>query len=339
MPQGDIDRRAGEETETRVAEVETEVVVESAEKIAADVVELVLVPADGWSLPPWTPGAHIDLLLGADGVRQYSLCGTPAQRDRYRIAVLLAPDGRGGSRHVHSLCPGEALRIRGPRNHFPLVTAARYLFIAGGIGITPLLPMIEAAATRGADWSLHYGGRSRESMAYLRDLEHYGERVRPVPQDEVGMLDLATILKAPDSGTLIYCCGPESLLAAVEAACETSPSAALHLERFAAKPRPTPGAIPGPGAHTDHAFDLVLARSGLTVSVAEDESVFDAMRRVSAPVLGSCLEGICGTCETGVLEGEVDHRDSVLDADERAENDCMMVCVSRSLSPRLVIDA
>jgi ferredoxin-NADP reductase len=321
-------------TETQVSEVEAEVVVESVSVAAADVVELNFVTTDGSHLPPWTPGAHIDLILADDGVdmvRQYSLCGSPARLDRYQVSVLLAPDSRGGSRRVHELKVGDKLKIRGPRNHFPLATASRYIYIAGGIGITPMLPMIEAAQARGADWALHYGGRSKSSMAYLDHLAKYGDRVHLAPQDEVGMLDLASILGTPSPGTLVYCCGPEPLLAAVEAACETWPSGSLHLERFSAKPREDTG--------EDGAFELVLARSGLTVTVTADESVFDAMRRMGAPVLGSCLEGICGTCETGVLEGEVDHRDSVLDEDEQAENDCLMVCVSRSLSPRLVVDA
>lgn len=321
----------GGETETQVSEVETAVIVDRVDHIADDVVELTLVAADGAALPPWTPGAHIDLILDPDNVRQYSLCGSPAQTESYRVSVLLAPDSRGGSRRVHALKQGEEIKIRGPRNHFPLATAGHYTFIAGGIGITPMLPMIEAAHARGVDWTLHYGGRTRESMAYLDHLQQFGDRVRLVPQDEVGMLDLAAILGTPAADTLVYCCGPEPLLAAVETACATWPSGSLHLERFAAKPRESEG--------EDGAFDLVLARMGVTVRVAADESVFDAMRRAGAPVLGSCLEGICGTCETGVLEGEVDHRDSVLDEDEQAENDCLMVCVSRSLSPQLVIDA
>ena len=318
-------------TETQVSEVEAEVLVDSVTEAAADVVELNFVTTDGSTLPPWTPGAHIDLILGEDNVRQYSLCGSPAQLDRYQVSVLLAPDSRGGSRAVHELKVGDKLKIRGPRNHFPLATASRYIFIAGGIGITPMLPMIEAAEARRADWTLHYGGRSKSSMAYLEHLSKYGDRVHLVPQDEVGMLDLAAILGTPSAGTLVYCCGPEPLLAAVEAACETWPSGSLHLERFSAKPREDTG--------EDGTFELVLARSGVSVTVGADESVFDAMRRMGAPVLGSCLEGICGTCETGVLEGEVDHRDSVLDEDEQAENDCLMVCVSRSLTPRLVVDA
>jgi ferredoxin-NADP reductase len=245
--------------------------------------------------------------------------------------VLLAPDSRGGSRQVHALTQGQTLRIRGPRNNFPLVSSPRYVFIAGGIGITPMLPMIEAADAAGADWTLHYGGRSRTSMAYLAELAAYGDRVSLVPQDEKGLLDVAGILAQPDPETLVYCCGPEPLLAVVEKEAASWPHGALHLERFAAKEIEREG--------DDAAFELVLQRSGITVTVPADKTVFDTMRDAGVSVLGSCLEGICGTCETGVLEGDVDHRDSVLDADEQEANDAMMVCVSRCRGSRLVLDA
>ena len=317
-------------TQTRVREFEADVVVRAAEQAADDVVELVLA-ADGAALPPWTPGAHIDLILDHDLVRQYSLCGSPADSGSYRVAVLRSPDSRGGSVRVHRLSAGDRLRIRGPRNHFPLVSAKRYLFLAGGIGITPMLPMVEEVDATGADWSLFYGGRSLASMAYRDRLAKYGDRVRLVPQDEQGMLDLPAILGAPRTDTLVYCCGPEPLLAAVEEHCRAWPPGALHLERFAAKPRTEPS--------PESTFEVVLQRSGITLTVAEDQSVFAAMRAAGVPVLGSCLEGVCGTCETGVLEGQVDHRDSVLDPDEQDAQDCMMVCVSRAKSDRLVLDA
>lgn len=319
-------------TETLVSEFEAEVHVVEMAHPAVDVAELTVALPDGAALPPWTPGAHIDLILGDDLVRQYSLCSSPGQSDRYTVAVLLTPDSRGGSRRVHELAVGDTLRIRGPRNHFPLVAAQRYIFVAGGIGITPMLPMISEAEATGADWRLFYGGRSRDSMAYADRLADFGDRVTLVPQDQAGMLDLQAIVGTPDPHTLVYCCGPEPLLAAIEAVCGAAwPAGALHLERFAAKQFVIEG--------EDSSFELVLQRSGITVSVASDQSVFDAMRDAGVSVLGSCLEGVCGTCETGVLEGEVDHRDSVLDEDEQAENDCMMVCVSRCRGPRLVLDA
>ncbi|MGD9957987.1 PDR/VanB family oxidoreductase [Nocardioides sp.] len=318
-------------TETLVSEFEADVRVSSVSPVADDVVEISFEAHNGSPLPPWTPGAHIDLLLSADTTRQYSLCGSPADPVRYQVAVLKAPQSRGGSLRVHELAAGDELRIRGPRNHFPMLASPRYVFIAGGIGITPMLPMIEAAEAAGATWELHYGGRSLASMAYLDTLAAYGDRVHLVPQDEKGILDLATILGTPAPQTLVYCCGPEPLLAAVESACTQWPPGALHLERFSAKPRQDEG--------EDTSFELVLQRSGLTVTVPPEQSVFEAMRAAGVPVLGSCLEGICGTCETGVIEGEVDHRDSVLDEDEQEENDAMMVCVSRCRSARLVLDA
>ncbi len=316
---------------TVVTELETDVVVREVRRLATDVVELTLAAPDGRSLAPWTPGAHIDLLLGEDLVRQYSLCSSPADQAAYRVAVLRTPDSRGGSIAVHALAEGAPLRIRGPRNNFTLLSAPRYSFIAGGIGITPLLPMIEEADAAGADWHLYYGGRSRASMAYVAELEKYADRVTLVPQDEEGMLDLDAILGTPDPGRLVYCCGPEPLLNAVEAQCASWPHGSLHLERFAAKEVEREG--------DDETFEIVLQRSGLTLTVAPDASVFQTMRDAGVSVLGSCLEGICGTCETGVLDGEVDHRDSVLDPDEQAEMDCMMVCVSRCRGDRLVLDA
>jgi ferredoxin-NADP reductase len=316
---------------TVVTELESDVRVAEVRRLADDVVELSLTATDGGPLPPWTPGAHVDLLLDGGLVRQYSLCSSPGDPSVYRVAVLRAPDSRGGSVAVHALEAGSTLRIRGPRNNFPLVSARRYVFIAGGIGITPMLAMIEEAEAAGADWRLHYGGRTRSSMAYLPELSAYADRVTLVPQDEAGILDLAAILGEPDAQTKVYCCGPEPLLAAAEHHCAAWPAGSLHLERFAAKEVEREGA--------EKEFELVLQRSGITVTVPADTTVFQAMRDAGVSVLGSCLEGICGTCETGVVDGEVDHRDSVLDPDEQAEMDCMMVCVSRCRGERLVLDA
>lgn len=320
-------------TPTHVSELETEVEVAKISHPATDIVEVTLRRADGGQLPRWTPGAHIDVLLG-DGddalVRQYSLCSSPADLTEYRIAVLKEPNSRGGSERIHQLSEGERLTIRGPRNNFPFVTAPRYVFIAGGIGITPIMTMVEEAEAAGAQWELHYGGRTHGSMAFAAELAERGDQVNLVPQDEKGMLDLAGILGTPATGTLVYCCGPEPLLDAVEQACKPWPHGALHVERFAAKEI---------DAGENAAFEVVLQRSGKTLDVPADKSVFDVMRENGVSVLGSCLEGVCGTCETGVLEGEVDHRDSVLDDDEQAANDCMMVCVSRCRGDRLVLDA
>lgn len=319
-------------TSTVVSELETDVEIVSVSQPAQEIVELTLARPGGAALPGWTPGAHIDLILTDDLVRQYSLCSSPSDPSAYKVAVLLERHSRGGSKAVHELTAGATLRIRGPRNHFQLVSAPKYIFVAGGIGITPLIPMIEEVDAAGADWQLHFGGRTRASMAYLSELEQrYGSRVTAVPQDEAGILDLATILSQPDPDTLVYCCGPEPLLDAMEGACASWPSGALHLERFAAKTIEREG--------EDTAFEIVMQRSGVTATVPPDKSVFDVMREAGVSVLGSCLEGTCGTCETGVLEGEIDHRDSVLDADEQEAMDVMMVCVSRCNGARLVLDA
>jgi ferredoxin-NADP reductase len=307
-------------------------VVASVRAVAEGVVELRLLDDSGSGLPPWTPGAHVDLVLG-DLVRQYSLCGDPTDAMSYTVAVLREQDSRGGSSYVHDrLVDGAKVTVRGPRNHFPLVSAPAYEFIAGGIGITPLLPMIAEADASGADWHLTYGGRTRASMAFTALLAHYGDRVTFAPADEVGLLDLGTILGEPRSGALVYCCGPEPLLAAVETVCDAGwPAGSLHLERFAAKVTESPSG-------GERGFELVLAGSGVTLQVPPDKSVFDTIQDAGISVLGSCHEGICGTCEQAVLEGEVDHRDSVLNESERAANDAMMVCVSRCLSDRLVLD-
>src|SRR5690348_15575053 len=181
-------------TQTIVREYEAELEVLEARVVADEVVALTLVHPDGEDLPPWTPGAHIDLILGDDLVRQYSLCGSPADPSRWRVGVLKTPDSRGGSKAVHALEVGATVRVRGPRNHFPFVAAKRYLFVAGGIGITPLLPMIAEAAAAGSDWRLVYGGRTRGSMAFVDELAHHGDRVVLMPQDEAGMPDIDALL-------------------------------------------------------------------------------------------------------------------------------------------------
>lgn len=321
----------GSPTRTVVREHEADLLVREVDKVADDVVALTLVDPTGSPLPSWTPGAHVDLVLDGDLTRQYSLCGSPWDTTSWRVAVLRAPDSRGGSTRVHALAPGSSVRVRGPRNHFPLASAARYLFIAGGIGVTPILPMIAEVHAAGSPWRLLYGGRSRASMAFLDELARYGDAVQLVPQDEAGFLDLDDALGSPEPDTLVYCCGPEGLLAAVEEKCRAWPAGSLHLERFSAKP---PADVPA----ADAAFELVLQRSGLTLTVPPDKSVFQVAREAGVSVLGSCLEGVCGTCETEVVDGQVDHRDSVLNEEEREANEFMMICVSRCRSARLVLD-
>lgn len=306
---------------------EAELVVERRELVADGVLALTLRHPLGEPLPAWEPGAHVDVLLEPGLERQYSLCGDPADPSAWRIAVLRESAGRGGSAHVHEqLGEGAEVRVRGPRNNFALEPAARYRFVAGGIGITPILPMVAAADAAGAEWTLLYGGRTRRSMAFGEELGRYGDRVTIAPEDETGLLDLPSVLDDLPDGTLVYCCGPGPLLDAVEARC---PSGVLRVERFQPKEQQTGG---------NTGFEVELARSGRTLTVAPDVSVLDTVRAAGVEVLYSCTEGTCGTCETDVLDGDPDHRDSVLTEDERAAGESMLICVSRCHGKRLVLD-
>jgi ferredoxin-NADP reductase len=305
--------------------------VTSKDVQAEGVLTLELAAPSGGRLRDWTPGSHIDLVLPNGLTRQYSLCGDRWDPFTYRVGVLLEPESRGGSTYVHdSLQPGDLVGVGGPRNNFPLVPSEQYLFVAGGIGITPILPMIRQAEMLGADWRLLYGGRRRDSMAFLGELERYGDRVLVRPQDEFGLLDLTGFLGEPREGVRIYSCGPGPLLAAMERACAGWPPHALRTERFVAEEAGAP-------ARTAP-FEVELARSGTTVTVTPDMTVLEALNGIGVEVLSSCRRGVCGTCETTVLAGRPDHRDALLDDDERDVNDCMYICVSRSRDERLVLD-
>ena len=312
-------------------EFEADLRVESKLQVADGVVTLTLRQIADSPLPRWSPGAHVDLILDGVPTRQYSLCGDPADHHLWRLGILRDAEGGGGSRFVHDqLQDGDKVRVRGPRNNFGLAASPRYLFIAGGIGITPILPMIAAAQSASADWRLLYGGRHRASMAFLGELTRYGDRVTVAPQDETGLLDLDSLLGTPQPDTLVYCCGPEPLLAAVEQRCGAWPLRSLHVERFSARPLTAPVRA--------EAFEVELARSELTLTIPPDRSILDVVEEAGVGVLSSCAEGTCGTCETAVLDGLPDHRDSVLTAEERRAGDCMMICVSRSCAERLVLD-
>jgi ferredoxin-NADP reductase len=299
---------------------------------ADGVLAVELVDPRGRELPSWEPGAHLDVHLRDGLSRQFSLAGDPRDRLRYRVGVLRETAGRGGSAYVHDvLRPGHTIEYVGPRNHFRLEPSPTYLFVAGGIGITPILPMLARAEAEGAAWTLLYGGRTAASMAFTAELAGYGDRVTLHPQDSHGLLDLDALLGTPRPDTLVYVCGPEPLLRAVEERMAAWPADSLHLERFAAP------AQPARDVADEHAVEVVLAESGLTLAVGPETSILQAVLDAGVDVLHDCQEGICGSCETKVIEGEVDHRDYVLTAKEKAASECMMLCVSRACGKRLVL--
>ena len=299
--------------------------------VAQDIVELTLRNEEGTALRPWAAGAHIDLELGDGLTRQYSLLGDLSDPSVWRVAILKEPESRGGSVAAHGLAVGDRIPVRGPRNHFALEPSKRYIFIAGGIGITPILPMIAQAQQAGADWQLIYGGRNASTMTYAKELaERYGDKVALYPQDEKGLLPLETLIGSEQEDTLIYCCGPEPLLAAVDAHTSAWPKGSLHVEHFS--PKPIDDDMP------DQPIEVVLAASGLTLQVPADRSILDVVTEAGIDVLTSCQEGTCGTCETFVLEGKPLHRDSVLTESEKEAGQSMMICVSRACGAKLVLD-
>ncbi|MGW1485400.1 PDR/VanB family oxidoreductase [Micromonospora parva] len=325
--------RWGRRKDERLPAPTTSATVAAARPIAAGTIALELAPTDDGSLPAWEPGAHIDLVLPSGRVRQYSLCGDPADRHRYRIAVLREPNGRGGSIEAHQLTPGTKLGIRGPRNHFALAEAPSYLFVAGGIGIAPFLPMTEQLAARGANWRLVYRGRSLPAMAFAEHLARaHPQRVMISPADRQQRPNLEALLKGAPTGTAVDCCGPEAMLDAVEALMPTAcPQGVLHLERFVPSVgRREAGRAP---------FEAELRRSGRVVQIPAHRSLLSAMQDIYPSVDASCTDGVCGSCETRVLEGVPDHRDDVLQPGERNRRDVIYPCVSRAFDPRIVLDA
>lgn len=294
--------------------------------------ELVLTAADGGSLPAWTPGAHLDIELPSGQVRHYSLCGDDRDRHRYRIAPQAEPEGRGGSVELHRLAQvGATLRMTAVRNRFPLRYARHHLFLAAGIGITPILAMVRAVARRRGSYDAVYIGRERATMPLAGEFSEFpGATV--VSTAASGRPDLEALVRSVPDGTAIYCCGPDAFIADVESAVDSQGlSHTVHAERFTPAPPPAPAGDP-------HPLDVTLARSGITVRVDVDESILQALRRHGIPRGSSCESGWCGSCETPVMAGTPVHRDSVLDGAEREANDSMMICVSRAAGP-LVLDA
>lgn len=300
--------------------------------VAEQVKEITVASADGGPLPGWEPGAHISVQISPEIERQYSLCGPLESTDLWRIAVLHAPQSRGGSAAIHKNWKiGNVVEASGPRNHFPLENAEHYLFIAGGIGITPLLPMIEQVRKTGRDWRLVYCGRSRASMAYLDSVAELSGNTLILPEDEVGRPDLRALTEDLQARSLVYSCGPEGLLNALVDLTEYWPRNQLRLERFSP--------VTSRESSSDLPFVAHLRASGLSIQVKAEESLLDAMTREGITRSAACREGTCGTCETRVLSGAILHRDCVLSEEERAAGEWMMACVSRARDAEIEIDA
>jgi len=300
-------------------------VVLSRDDLAEGIVRLVLADPQGRPLPRWSAGGHIDLLFGGFE-RKYSLCGDPDATDRLEIAVLREAESRGGSVWLHeNLAPGTGVAFRGPKNHFALDERADdYVLLAGGIGITPILAIADRLKRLGKRYRLHYAGRSRARMAFLDRLARdHGDALALYPGDDGRRMDLAAVLGTPTAGRSVYACGPDRLLSAVTAHCAGWPDGSVHMEYFTAG-----GAVLDPAR--EEPFTAELADSGLSVPVGAGETLLQALRAAGIDVASDCEEGLCGTCEVGVLEGDIDHRDRVLGDAERREGGRMMACVSRA---------
>ncbi|WP_329316595.1 PDR/VanB family oxidoreductase [Streptomyces sp. NBC_01262] len=311
--------------EPRAVERSLTLVVSEVRVEAEDVVSLRL--TGGPPLPAWRPGAHLDLDLPSGRRRQYSLCGDPADRTSYRIAVRRLPDSEGGSREMHTLRPGARLRTQGPRNAFPLSLpgpgpGAPVLFIAGGIGITPILPMVRAAAHAGADWRLLYTGRSRATLPFLDELDSPRVTVRT---DDADGVPTAEDLLSGAAGP-VYLCGPPAMIASVRAQFAATGATGLHFERFATPPV-TDGAP----------FEVRLGPGGEILKVPADRSALSVIAEARPGTAYSCRQGFCGTCRVRVLDGEVAHHGS---GTARRADDAMLICVSRAAEPggRLTLD-
>ncbi|OBF25122.1 PDR/VanB family oxidoreductase [Mycobacterium sp. ACS4331] len=296
------------------------------------VAQLTLVDPDGAGLPRWHAGAHIDIHLPSGRIRQYSLCGDPARQHEYRIAVRRIPRGGGGSIEMHELVVGDTVEISTPRNGFLMPApgsgskADRLRFVAGGIGITPILPMVRRADRLGVPWSLHYLGRHLASLPFLDEVLAFGSKVRVRTDDEHGLPTAAELLDGVDARSAVYVCGPTPLIELVRRGVPAE--AELHIERFS--PLPVVDGDP---------FELELARTGVIVQVAADQSALAALREARANIAYSCQQGFCGTCVQRVLDGRVEHRDHTL-TDRQRDAGQMLVCVSRAatLGGRLTLD-
>lgn len=312
--------------------LDLELLVSGVERVTDRIVVVSLAASDGAKLPAWTPGAHVQLVLPSGLVRHYSLCGDPKDRYVYQLAVLLELDGRGGSEELHRCAAvGLPLRATAIRNRFPLTVAARYLLVAGGIGITALLPMVLDLARRRKPFTLVYTGRERSQMAFVDTLAVMPQ-VRIVESAHEGRLDLRALVERVAPGTAIFACGPDALLGDLRrAVSDSGKNLELHTEAF----QEIANAYTN---YVDHDFVVELQRSRKSLVVTAGQSILSTVRKAGVTAASSCEQGWCGTCETRVLFGAVEHRDSVLTDEERESGDTMMICVSRAKSELLVLD-
>lgn len=292
-----------------------------------------LAAADGGPLPAFEAGAHIDVMVAPELIRQYSLSNAPGSAG-YRLGILNDPDSRGGSRQIHaSLEEGSRVRIGAPRNHFPLEMSAEHsLLIGGGIGITPMIAMAYALKAAGKSFELHYCSRSEDKAAFLDELEReFGDSLT-LHFDDAGdavRLDPQGLCRAAQPGTHLYVCGPSGFMDWVigQARGAGLPDRQIHFEYFSAEVD-----IAG------EAFEVYAQASDVTVQVGPDQSIAMALRAAGVKVQMSCEEGVCGTCICDVIDGTPDHRDLFLTEEEKADNDQIALCCSRAKSARLVVD-
>ncbi len=299
---------------------------------AQGIVSVELMLPDGAALPAFAAGSHIDLHLGNGVVRSYSLLNSPQEQHRYVVGVLNDRNSRGGSRYVHdTLRVGAMLTISAPRNNFPVDEgAAHSVLIAGGIGITPISCMLNHLRSQGKSAELLYCARSRAEAAFADALLQQPGVHSHFDAEQGTPPDLRAFLAAKPKDAHFYCCGPTPMLNAFEAICAELDLPHVHIERFAAAENVA--AVQG----DDYVAEL--ARSKKSITVPAGKSLLDALLDAGLAVDHSCREGVCGACETKVLEGEPEHRDGVLSKSEKAANKSMMVCVSGCKGRRLVLD-
>lgn len=306
--------------------------VTAIERVAEGIKTFEIRAPDGGPLPAFTAGAHIDVQLPQAMLRSYSLLNGPTQRDRYLIGVALDSHGRGGSRYLHEhLAVGDVIKVGLPRNRFPLREHARHhVFIAGGIGIAPVLSMVRHLGGSGQSWRLHYAARSRAAAAFVAELQAHGERVSLRFDDEAGagFIDIARILRDAPELSDFYCCGPRGMLETFIDATDALPSDHVHLESF----------VSAQPSLENRAFTVELARSRRQFEIPADATILEVLLAAGVDAPYSCRLGICSQCRTAVVSGVPDHRDAVLSPAERAAGKTVMICCSRALSERLVLD-